>query len=41
MSSVNKDGDAPIFKLAKYGVVEDLYDFLPALTAELKKRLGK
>ncbi|MAU11985.1 MAG: electron transfer flavoprotein subunit alpha [Anaerolineaceae bacterium] len=39
--AVNKDGDAPIFKLAKYGVVEDLYDFLPALTAELKKRLGK
>lgn len=39
--AVNKDGDAPIFKLARYGVVEDLYDFLPALTAELKKRLGK
>ncbi|MCB9461859.1 MAG: electron transfer flavoprotein subunit alpha/FixB family protein [Anaerolineaceae bacterium] len=39
--AVNKDADAPIFKLAKYGVVEDLYDFLPTLTAELKKRLGK
>jgi len=39
--AVNKDKDAPIFKLARYGVVEDLYTFIPVLTAELKKRLGK
>jgi len=39
--AVNKDADAPVFKMARYGVVADLYDFLPALTAELKKRLGK
>jgi electron transfer flavoprotein alpha subunit len=39
--AVNKDADAPIFKMARYGVIEDIYTFLPALTAELKKRLGK
>jgi len=39
--AINKDADAPIFKMARYGVIEDIYTFLPALTAELKKRLGK
>lgn len=35
---VNKDAEAPMFELADYGVVGDLFAVVPQLTEEIKKR---
>jgi electron transfer flavoprotein alpha subunit len=37
---VNKDSEAPIFELADFGVVGDLFAVVPQLTDEVQKRKG-
>jgi electron transfer flavoprotein alpha subunit len=39
--AINKDSNAPIFNIADYGAVDDLFKVMPVLSAKIKEMKGK
>ena len=38
--AINKDAESPVFEIADYGIIGDLFKVLPQATAEIQKRKG-
>ncbi|KRE84269.1 electron transfer flavoprotein subunit alpha/FixB family protein [Arthrobacter sp. Soil764] len=38
--AVNKDAESPVFEIADFGIIGDVFDVLPQAAAEIKKRKG-
>ena len=38
--AVNKDAESPVFEIADFGIIGDLFTVLPQATAEIRRRKG-